>query len=865
MVLSTVADIRSLVAHYDPSRSAVPFVSLLLRALMHMCAKGSIIMSETTFVRPRTSTPHRGEFDGVATLLACHSVEGPGADMAVKPSRSSLPAVHSMTMGGASASSSSAASSIGGIDVSLDAHVIPGCGRHQYVLLPFLCVADANHIVDLMASVACQRRVWGIPAPAIGFALSNSGTTATLVLSWHRVHVVCLAPHPNSNQGAALGVFDFTSPFGALSFAQLVLRLSNKFAVVYDHAIAGCKNNSLDWRSDCIPTEAFREPSVARWVHEVALASGKSLSLPPTPPPTKLPSHSPDKSDVTMGSDSKTQMSSSQFAAQSAVGFDQKNDSRADILTWTGDRVVFMDALVERTTGADAKEITEMVRFYEEMCGFLWPSGWDKNTPPRADEGLSDVLDLLLNQAEECRKVPAPEQATTRPKDGKPPAPEQAKMTPEHEKILRDNISALLSACAGACELNDRRVGVKINEAESRHRWDALLYHFYLEAGERASPYVLLEKTIHYARNQSVDKISDETFVEDHVEQLRDYRRHCVNTQLDVMRQDDERRSMAPRGVKHQGEQPIVQQVLAALNRAQELLDVVSSFVERPEDYIEWVRHRSYREPKQGICDAILFAALPGFRDLVADVEFIIDARAPPQEKPTAPKSASAKAKQLLDNPFNVCTTDPWFLRTQKAHEAAHKNILKFQHDLILPHFVAEYKKTDDKDGAKALNQGRMYLVSMVAFYTALGVDDYPFFALVTSGKTGAILMAWKSSKHGRTYLIERNVRTFDISSPIQAFHFATFLLRLRDDQKKLKDRVKSQLSACGEGEREALRDRLKKWSKFAQAPEDTERYEVDKPIRAAKAAQAAAAQAAEAAEAEAAEASRSAPSRRGK
>ncbi|KAJ7224969.1 hypothetical protein B0H12DRAFT_1328780 [Mycena haematopus] len=871
MVLSTVADIRSLAAHYDPLCYAAPFISTLLRVLMHLCAKGTIIMNETPFVRPRTSTPHRGGFDGVATLIACHSLEGPdadpsadsGADMIVELSRSSPPAVYSMSMVSASTSASSssssdASSSIDGIDVPLDAHVIPGCGRHQYVLLPFLCIADANQIVDLMSSVACQRHVWGIPAPAIGFALSNSGTTATLVLSWmdpstHRIHVVCPA-HPNSNLGAAFGLFDFTSPFGALSFAQLVLRLSNEFAVVCDYAITGCENNSLDWRSD-VPSEAFHEQSVARWVHEVALASGKSLSLPPTPPPsppTKLPSHSPDKSDVAMSagpktSNSKTRRSSSNFAALSAKGYDKKDDARADILTWTGDRAVFMDALLERSTGDDAEEITEMVRSYNEMCGFLWPSAWNKNAPPPVDEGLTDVLDLLLDQAGEFQKLSAEQakQGSTKPEQAK-----QFKMKPEHEKFLKNHMSTLLAASVGACVLYDRRTGVKINEAESRHRWDALIYHFYAEEGEKASPYVLLEKTINYARNQSVDNIDVETFVKDQIQQLRDYRDHCLDATTDARKLD---KSAQQTDGTHLD--AVIRQSLTASNRAQELLDFVGSFDERPDEYIQWVRRRSYREPKQGICDAILFAVLPGFRDLIEEIEFIIDARTPPQEKPNAPPKSDS-VKQLLDNPFHVCTTDPWILRTQAAHEAAQQNIPQFQHDLILPHFIVEYKKTDDKDGAKALNQGRMYLVSMVAFYTALGVEDFPFFALVTSGKAGAILMAWKSSKHAKTYLIERNVRTFDISSPIQAFHFATFLLRLRDDQKKLKDRVASQLPVGDEEGRQALLDRLRRWSKFAQDPEDIQRYEADKLIRAAKAAAAKAAAAeAEAAAAEAAEA----------
>ncbi|KAJ7645789.1 hypothetical protein B0H17DRAFT_1215917 [Mycena rosella] len=808
LVLSTVADIRSLVAHYGPSRSVVPLVSTLLQVLVHMCAKGAIIMNETAFVRPRTTTPHRGEFDGVASFLACHSVEGFardssfGPDMVEECSSFFLPAVYPMSVdsGSGSASSSSGASSI---DVPLDAHVIPGCGRHRYVLLPFLCVADINHIVDLMSSVACQRHVWGIPQPAVGFALSKSGTTATLVLSWvdlstHNVHVVCPAPRPNSNRGAALGVFDFTSPSAALSFAQLVLRLSNEFAIVYDRAMAGCDNNRLDWRSDDIPSEGFHEQSrVARWVREVALSSGKSLSLPPTPPaspPKRVSSHSPDKSDAAMESKGpekpelkppKSHKSSSTFAALSAKGFDRKDpEGRADILTWLGDRAVYICALIARTTTDDAPEITKMVGFYDEMCGFRWPPTWDKNSPPSVDASLSEVRDLLLHQAVESRKKSSA-------------SPKQAGMKQEHQQFLEQHMSTLLSASVGACILHDQRAGVKINEAESRHRWDALLYHFYAVEGERASPYVLLEKKIHYSRNQAVDRMNTESFVEDQIKQADDYWTHCLDAQADARKLD----------------KLLIRQAGTAAFQAQELLAVLEAFRERPEEYKKWVQRRSRREPREGICDAILFAALPGYPDLIPDAEFIREARAPPRDAPATVTDLDS-VKQQLQNPFYVCTTESWMVPTQAAHEHVHQ----FQEHLLLPHFVAEYKKSADDEG-KALNQGRMYLVSMVAFYSALGVDDYPFFALVTSGKVGAILMAWKSSKHDRTYLIERNVRNFDISSPIQAFHFATFLLRLRDDQEKLKVLVKLKLTEGGDQRR--LRAKLRAWRKLTQHAED--------------------------------------------
>ncbi|KAJ7827301.1 hypothetical protein B0H13DRAFT_1561421, partial [Mycena leptocephala] len=84
------------------------------------------------------------------------------------------------------------------------------------------------------------------------------------------------------------------------------------------------------------------------------------------------------------------------------------------------------------------------------------------------------------------------------------------------------------------------------------------------------------------------------------------------------------------------------------------------------------------------------------------------------------------------------------------------------------------------------------YLISVASFYAALGFVDRPFYGLVTSGDRGAILMAWKSKPKfkpesedlpGRQeiYIMERNVCMMDISNPLEAFHFATFLIRLRE------------------------------------------------------------------------------------
>ncbi|KAJ7763274.1 hypothetical protein B0H14DRAFT_2633770 [Mycena olivaceomarginata] len=331
------------------------------------------------------------------------------------------------------------------------------------------------------------------------------------------------------------------------------------------------------------------------------------------------------------------------FAAQTAVGVDKKeDDGRADILTWTGDRVVFMDALIETVLGAMMrKRSLRWSSSYEKMCDL---SGRLHGTR---------ILHLASMRAGEFTKLPAsPEQATMKPETRKfsqePPLYAPIGFRRKHAYFMIDN------------------AGVRLTRL--RVATDGM--HFYT---------ISTRRTAKAPRH----RIGAETFVKDQIAQLNDYWDHY------------------------------------------------------PEEYIQWVRRRSYREPKQGICDAILFAALPGFHDLVpTDIEFIIDARAAAPRQTYRAQSGSAK--QVLDNPFNICTVDPWMLRTQAAHEAAHTNVLQFLGHLILPHFVAEYKKRDDKDGAKALNQGRMYLVLMVAFYTALGVEDYPFFHVGHFGEGGS-------------------------------------------------------------------------------------------------------------------------------
>ncbi|KAF9236662.1 hypothetical protein BU15DRAFT_49781 [Melanogaster broomeanus] len=142
-----------------------------------------------------------------------------------------------------------------------------------------------------------------------------------------------------------------------------------------------------------------------------------------------------------------------------------------------------------------------------------------------------------------------------------------------------------------------------------------------------------------------------------------------------------------------------------------------------------------------------------------------------------------------------------------------------FNQDLLLPLLVAEYKRKDDANVFKAMNQCRVYLVSALSFLKALGVDDQPVFGLVVSGARGALVMAWQDDE--KYFIMERNVRHYDITDTMNAFQFATVLVRLAKHAQTLREIFETK-------HREGLLKMIKEpklhralwWSKSAQIME---------------------------------------------
>jgi len=121
------------------------------------------------------------------------------------------------------------------------------------------------------------------------------------------------------------------------------------------------------------------------------------------------------------------------------------------------------------------------------------------------------------------------------------------------------------------------------------------------------------------------------------------------------------------------------------------------------------------------------------------------------------------------------------------------------KHGLDLPFYIVEHKQTAGEYVVTGANRHRMYSTASVKFLAALGITDFPVFSLVTEGCIGVVTCTWLERDRDElecTYIAERDARAFDISTPIGAFHYATFLcmvatrhaLALKEELEKKKE-----------------------------------------------------------------------------
>jgi hypothetical protein len=272
--------------------------------------------------------------------------------------------------------------------------------------------------------------------------------------------------------------------------------------------------------------------------------------------------------------------------------------------------------------------------------------------------------------------------------------------------------------------------------------------------------------------------------------------------------------------------------------------------------FVEVVAHHSSLDPCTGKCDAILVIPCPGVATAmlqrISGVDqqenflksfMLIQGLKPEKSDSNAvenssqigktighrQKTTSGRSLQVPSSSSRISESDrnklhnPFLYHpdsnqaTQKKETVLPKNIPRDEpsgKDLLLPVLLAEYKKRDGSAISTAMNQMKTYLVSAVTFLSKLGITDQPVFGLVVNGTLGAITMGWKTNN--QIYIMERNVRHYDIRDPLQALQFVSILPRLARHGHSLRRLLEKQLAII-----DVNKLTSKPWSKFSQRQED--------------------------------------------
>ncbi|KZP28911.1 hypothetical protein FIBSPDRAFT_1039260 [Athelia psychrophila] len=385
-----------------------------------------------------------------------------------------------------------------------------------------------------------------------------------------------------------------------------------------------------------------------------------------------------------------------------------------------------------------------------------------------------------------------------------------------------------------------------VYESEWRYQWDTMQYKCYVTAKELISTQVLLERHVNLSRNRAVDFSPDTLNV-----WALDRYDYCILA-----------RALLGYNKALQKSKAIKQQYLEAVNEAAQIQYEVNNIVATKSNFPEFFKDRAAREPRRAVCDSFLFVPIAGalassepcsehlknfgLVEHTGEQEKLINLnarnvmlqQASATEKPTqsVTKPLPATRESTLPGQTNDGSDDeslqvpgetphqPRATRTTLANiitpsigslDAAPSNSGPQEFSnvpptdaLLLPDLVSEYKKQTCSE-MQAVNQTRSYLIASVTFLASIGIKDHRVFGLATNGPKGGVLMAWWAAEDEKIYIIERDIHTFDISTPTGAVQFAIFLIRLRADNTKITERFR-QLTMRN--------DELQKWTKTAQA-----------------------------------------------
>ncbi|PBL04077.1 hypothetical protein ARMGADRAFT_1158018 [Armillaria gallica] len=847
LILSTVAALRAIseMSMNDIPRPATPFWSLLLRSLVIICYEKSYILESVSFALPKPLDTNCAVLDGHAALLVSHladqlqssrteaveAVNQPADDPSSITERHAVGSNHgesgcslsdadeSLSEHSAEDSSyesmetSTQPTSAPSSNVPVEAHVLSHWRQPYCVALPFLCIADEESIIPLVKSTVYQRYTWGISEPVVGMIMSETGCTGRVVMGWtdepsdsdHALPRIRIAYSDERYPNSSLGIYDLTDPVSTIQLAQFILSLHQHVEKIVSKSSNPTFRRIL-WRSDSIQVDEDqsgpddqKERRIHIWLRGVPSppqsdSASESIDPPPTSEITEMskPSNSSKKSASTSQSSLKLPVDAKQRHTShgtSTVSSASTRSKAASVMakvpeagiadgdplsigSFLYDRIAFSVARLPLTkvraerlrefmeeedgpalsyndndsgiVNAQDEEVTVMAGIYDDLTEYRKPL-WD--TPPSVDVAVKPILDLLMRQLADMDSNSTNDQYTT--------------LDPSLMTIVASSLSFLLCVSVGGFV---KGLAYKPNETEARHCWDLLLYISFVISGEAVSQRLLLERHLSLPRNTALDMSSDEgkslTALEQH-----------ARTFLLLCRQAEG---------------------IAVLRHG-------TSTLTSSANAAEVIKKRAQQEPDNARCDSLLAfpLSIPDSISRRNRPEPLVrgwDKLKPPSQddQPDEPSKVQEKPvetvpqqKQRMKSPFFINASET------QTFKLTQSQLAKIVENLLGSHLIAvlfgEYKKPDEEDG-KAVNQCKMYIVSGAMHLKSLGITRYPVFGLATNGTVGALLCCWYSKRLDRVFIMDRNIRLFDIASPIQAYHFMTFPLRLRrwsDEQLK--------------------------------------------------------------------------------
>ncbi|KAJ3475516.1 hypothetical protein NLI96_g11788 [Meripilus lineatus] len=639
------------------------------------------------------------------------------------------------------------------LDLPLCAQILAGSNVWPVALFPIFSVADTANIIPLVASIVYQRAVWDIQLPVVAFEISKVGRVGYVHIGWaeeivHQdvpiIHILRPSKEPStcpSHIGSpGTGVFDLGCSESATQFSKLVLSLNHQLDIL-EHELPMRHPNLIRWRNDEV-TSMWKSP----WLDSNDRVTEWSKGV-PNGAATLLVSPDDASDSQTSIDDSKLNQSGrlSDFAPAESVP-QVINPIEPSIEPILFGRRAFCIAKEEVDGYGAPAELKYMINVYDEMTKFSSPEEGSVSAGKLGDPGemgvkntpLKDILSEFMAAYDKLID------------QGFKPS------------ILEDVYGRILVAkfremggvfCAARSMLASHIVGFL--ESETRAPWDQILSLCYVTAGdvlEAHSDHVLFEAELRLASNPLANLAVDSDEIEEWSELALVYVNMCA---------------AAPKKARGRGAVELESLYRKCYLAATHLLArIVKASIELP-DYLDIVRTQARMEPSTVICNALL----------VAPIRVKVD------EKDIGVARQAYHGFRLIhlpkpkyESPFSI---DPSIL-------------------IHIPQLVVCYKKPSDGEKTTS-NRVKMSLTTSVLFLAHLGIFDHAVFGLVVEGMIGFLIMAWKSKSKDAIFIIEHNVKQFNLTNILQVYELMIFLQRLRTrgeemmskiqgDESKLKD-----------------------------------------------------------------------------